>query len=311
MDRHPLDQSAPGQILLATYNGGALVRAQLDSLVAQSEGNWHLQISDDGSRDDTQDILATFARANPTRTTLRQGPKSGFVANFLSLLTEADPQAPWLAFCDQDDVWLPHKLERATQWIKGQDPAQPALYCSRNWVCDAELTKLHLSPLFDRAPGFANALVENIATGNTVVLNRAGADLARRAAAYAGEVFAHDWWIYQLVTGAGGTVFFDPEPGVLYRQHSANQVGHGRQMRHVPQVLAGRFADRVGRNIAALDPVADLLTGDNQMILRQFIAARNASGPVRRMLALRRSGAYRQTARGQLGLTVAMGLGRV
>jgi len=311
MDRPDTDQSAPGQILLATYNGGNVVQAQLDSLVAQSEVNWHLRISDDGSTDDTKTILQRFADSHPGQVTLNNGPQTGFVANFLSLLTGSDIAAPWVAFCDQDDVWLPHKLERATAWLATQDPETPALYCGRNWVCDADLTKLHLSPLFDRPPRFANALVENIATGNTVVLNRAARDLAVKCAPHAEQVFAHDWWIYQLVTGAGGQVFFDPEPGVLYRQHDANQVGHGRQLRHVPQVLAGHFADRVGRNIAALDPVAHVLTPHNQQILRTFTAARSAPGPLRRMLALRRSGAYRQSARGQLGLTVAMGLGRV
>lgn len=311
MDRLPKDHSAPGQILMATYNGGKVVQAQLDSLAAQTHPDWHLVVSDDGSKDATRDILDHFAQAHPNRVTLRQGPQTGFVGNFLSLLNASDPVSPWLGFCDQDDVWLPHKLARATAWLASQDATQPALYCSRSWVCDADLTKLHLSVMFDRAPGFANALVENIATGNTVVMNRAATDLALHAAAHAGGVFAHDWWIYQLVTGAGGQVYFDPEPGVLYRQHGDNQVGYGRQMRHVPQVLAGRFADRVGRNIAALEPVSHLLTPENRQILQRFTQARSTSGPLRRMLALHRSGAYRQTSRGQFGLAVAMGLGRV
>ncbi|MEL6619015.1 MAG: glycosyltransferase [Pseudomonadota bacterium] len=301
----------PGQILLATCNGANHLQAQLDSLVAQSVTGWTLRTSDDGSTDDTRGVLAAFSDQNPDRAEVMQGPQDGFVANFLSLIRAADASAPWVALCDQDDVWLPHKLDRALAWLAGQDPATPALYCCRLWICGPDLDRRHLSPQPRHPPCFANALVQNIASGNTVVLNRAAVALAARCADSAGAVFAHDWWLYLLVTGAGGVVHFDAEPGVLYRQHDENAVGYGRFLSLAPRIATGRYADRIGRNIAALNAVSDVLTPTARSTLSTFDAARRARSVGSRLTGLRASGVHRQTPLGQLALHFAMAVRRV
>jgi hypothetical protein len=166
-----------------------------------------------------------------------------------------------------------------------------------------------------RPPGFRNALIENIATGNSILLNPPAARLARGAAQRTGSVFAHDWWLYLLITGAGGNVAFDPgAPSLLYRQHEGNVIGGGQtasaQIGRKIKVLQGAFSDRIKGNLAAMEAVRDLLTPENQSVLDAFAQARNAPLPTR-LTALRKIGPYRQTTLGNIGFWGAASLGRI
>lgn len=102
----------PVVILLATYQGERFLATQLDSILAQSCRDWRLVVSDDGSTDATREILRRFAAAHPDRDIeLRDGPRQGATRNFLSLLDAVAPGEA-VAWCDQDDLWLPDRLAR-------------------------------------------------------------------------------------------------------------------------------------------------------------------------------------------------------
>ncbi|MDZ4136517.1 MAG: glycosyl transferase, partial [Paracoccaceae bacterium] len=182
--------------------------------------------------------------------------------------------------------------------------------------CHADLTPIAPSPVWHRPFGFANALVQNVAAGNTIVLNRAALDLAQAAsfAADAAGIVAHDWWLYQLVTGVGGQVIRDPEPVLLYRQHAGNQMGRNDTVAaaiwRLRRILRGEFRDWNARNIAALRPLADRLTPENQALLAGFATLRwqAAAG---RLCGLARLGLYRQTRRAGLAMWLAAGLNRL
>jgi len=302
-------------VLLALYNGAAMVQDQLASIAFQSHRNWALIVSDDGSSDDGPARVRAFARADPAHdVTLVAGPRAGFAANFLWLLRAAGPSVPFAALSDQDDVWLPEKLARALAALARVPPGRPALYGGRTTICDADLRPLRPSPLFRRPPGFGNALVQSIAGGNTMVLNRAALDLAQAASRRTGHITAHDWWLYQLVSGAGGTVIYDPEPMTLYRQHGRNAIGAGDTLAasatRIWQVLNGRFRGWNEANLSALAAARPWLTPSAQEQLAAFARAR--TGPLRaRLRALRRSGASRQTRRGHAALYLAAALGRL
>ena len=98
-------------ILLCTYNGAQFLAEQLDSLEAQVHQNWVVIASDDGSTDQTLEILRQYqAKWSPRKLTIRSGPQKGFCQNFLSLTADPEIRADYYAFCDQDDVWLPNKF---------------------------------------------------------------------------------------------------------------------------------------------------------------------------------------------------------
>ena len=307
-------------ILMGLYNGAAHLEAQLQSFADQSLTAWDLVAGDDGSVDDGPEILRRFAETRDGAghcISLVPGPRNGFAANFLTLIAHAPTQASWLALSDQDDVWLPDHLARGVAALEALPKETPALYCSRTWVVDEDLGNRRLSAQFPRPPGFRNALVQNIAAGNTILLNRAAADLARAAAAEAAETpgpASHDWWLYQLITGVGGTVLHDPEPALLYRQHAENQIGANdgwrARMTRMTMILKGRYAAWNAANIATLEASAHRLTAENQALLERFAALRRENLParLRRFASL---GLYRQSRLAQAALWLAVGLGRI
>ncbi len=303
------------QILLALYNGTPYLNEQLGSIAAQSHTDWCLLVSDDASADAGPAMVRDFATQHAAGLVrMIDGPTAGAANNFMHLLQQSDPQAGHLALCDQDDVWLPHKLDRAITALAKTPSDQPALYCCRTLVCDAALGSQQLSRVPGRALTFRNALVQNVVAGNTIVLNRAAAGLARTAAAKASEIAVHDWWIYQIVTGVGGTVIFDDEPGLLYRQHGSNEIGahHGAQasISRLTQVLRGRFRRWNDLNVAALSLIAPQFTPEHRQVLEDF--ARDRRGPLsRRLRALRRSGVYRQSRLGDAALWLSALTGRL
>jgi len=208
-------------VLMSTYLGERFVSEQLHSILSQLPPQGQVIVRDDGSSDHTADAVAAL---DDPRVTLIRGANLGFGPSFLTLLAQVTPDADMVMFSDQDDVWLPDKIERAWRQLAPLG-AIPGLYGSAQMLVDAELRPLHATPPWPRGPSLANALTENIITGCTAAINRPAVELLRRAGVPDGVHF-HDWWLY-LVVSAFGTVVYDNQPALLYRQHGGNVIGHG------------------------------------------------------------------------------------
>lgn len=226
------------QVLLSTYNGRGHLAELLDSVLAQRGVKVEVLVRDDGSTDATPELLSEYALRAPVRVV--RGENVGVVSSFFWLLGHAARDVDAVALADQDDVWLPGKLLRALQMLERVPAQRPALYCSRQTLADANLRPLRVSTGARRGPSFGNALVENVVTGCTAVLNPPGLCVA--AQEVPGVAHMHDWWLYQVIS-ALGDVIYDDVPSVLYRQHGGNVVGS-------PATVAGRALARV-RRVAA------------------------------------------------------------
>ncbi len=219
------------QILLATCNGGRYLAAQLDSIFAQTWNDWQLLVRDDGSVDNTPDILADYRQRYPDKMVMlaADGIRLGACANFARLMAAAD--ADYLLFCDQDDVWLPGKIARTMETMRALEresgAAKPLLVHTDLAVTDASLTVVRPSlwRYQHTRPEYGSCLnrlvVQNYATGCTLMFNRAARDVALPLPL---EAQMHDWWL-ALVAAAFGRVGYLAEPLVLYRQHGLNDVG--------------------------------------------------------------------------------------
>jgi glycosyltransferase involved in cell wall biosynthesis len=299
--------SAPDvAVLLCTYNGGKFLAQQLESIGQQEGVKLAIHVSDDGSQDQTQSILKAFReRWGQTRLSVVQGPKRGHVDNFFSLIF-ANIEGDYFAFSDQDDIWDADKLSRAVKALSSLPEDRPALYCSRTLLIDKYGATIGLSPLFVKPPGFANALIQNIGGGNTMVMNRKARNLL--CAVGPVDIVAHDWWTYLLVTGSGGSVVYDPRPSLSYRQHHDNVIGASTAWRDRFKrfflALQGRNRLWNTKHVIALQQNRTYLTIESQRILDDFSAARDKPLP-RRPLLLWRSGVYAQSAWGNLGLIAA------
>lgn len=300
-------------IVMCTRNGGAFIEAQMQSFVDQDHCDWRLWVSDDGSSDDTLAKVDAFIAAHPERdVTVLEGPQEGCAANFLSVLARPELEGAWIAFADQDDVWFPDKLSRA---VKALIDVPTAIYAARCLLTDADLTPLSPLPLHRRPYGFGNALVQNVLGGNTIVLPPTVTDLVRASvpAAQSADIAFHDWWMYQVATGAGMAVCFDNEPAVYYRQHARNVIGAGpggsNKMARFRLLRSRCYADWISNNLTGLKEVEHLLMPHNATMLNRFIDWRDKRRFAR--MAPQSLGLYRQTPAGNLILRGLARSGRV
>jgi glycosyltransferase involved in cell wall biosynthesis len=218
------------EIVLATFNGSCYLKEQIQSIIDQSYQDWKLIVADDGSTDNTLDIIIDFINKYPDKIRKLKSISCniGAIRNFNRLLLNTDSNYVFL--CDQDDIWAPQKLSLSLDTIQALEQKMgsqtPLLIHSDLRVVSAHLESIcksfwqqsnldphrnHLRQLFPR----------NNVTGCTVAVNRA---LLNLALPIPDDAFMHDWWL-ALVAAAFGKVVPISSATVLYRQHSHNQVG--------------------------------------------------------------------------------------
>lgn len=278
-------------ILMCTYNGQAFLAEQLRSFADQSFTNWDLWVSDDGSSDETLHILQEFSQKNPSHTVhVIKGPRKGFAKNFLSLSSHPDIQADFFAISDQDDVWDIDKIQVAVDWLETIPYDTPALYTCRVELIDGEGQHIGYSPSCPKEPSFRNALVQNIAGGHTMVMNKAAHAALQNSSNV--DVPFHDWWFYLCVTGLGGKVHFDERALAKYRQHGGNLVGLNSSIiaksARFLRLLRGDYARHYAQNCVAIHQIKGYFPDAHQRIFEQFQSAweRKLFGRILNMLKL-------------------------
>jgi glycosyltransferase involved in cell wall biosynthesis len=298
-------------IILATYNGEKYIKEQIESIFTQTTTNVMVYVSDDGSTDNTIKIISNYIQCNDCeRLTFTRALGKGYVQNFLHMLDKVS--ADYIFFSDQDDVWLPFKIERYLKIMPAPDV--PALIGARTKTIDDRGNEIGFSPLFSRQPSFSNALVQSIAGGNTMAMTRAARDIVLKATESPTRLISHDWWFYQVLSGAGATIIYDQEPSILYRQHANNVIGENTSFRarlhRLKMLMVGRFSEWSDLNIENLLYCRASLTNENRSKLDHFIEARK-SGLIRRIWLMRKSGVYRQTKLGNIALWIAIILNKI
>jgi len=218
-------------ILLPTYNGEAFLNEQLDSLLQQTFTGWHLLLRDDGSEDATQSIFSAFQQKFPDRVRIIQDSEGNVgVTKSFSILAQAS-NAPYVAFCDQDDVWLPNKLEITLNKLRELEnisaAPQPIMVFS-----DLEVVDNTLNPISESfwecqklEPSIATRLyqilAQNVVTGCTMIINRQAKELCFPVAC---KNVLHDHWVAMNVCKYGINAYIE-RPLVKYRQHDINVLG--------------------------------------------------------------------------------------
>jgi glycosyltransferase involved in cell wall biosynthesis len=209
-------------VLLSSYNGERYIQEQIDSILRQQDVEVTLYVRDDGSSDSTVEILKRFAAEYPN-VILNLSSNIGLIRSFFELLSGVPDGFDYYAFADQDDVWLPCKLAAGSQALKGIKQELPKMYCCRTEYVNSSLAHLSYSPLYQsKKIGLGNALVQNVATGCTVIINPEARNLILTELPE--KCIVHDWWIY-LVVSAFGSVTYDPVSYIKYRQHESNVIG--------------------------------------------------------------------------------------
>ncbi len=217
-------------VLLAVYNGEKYLKEQIDSLLSQTVSDIKIIIHDDGSTDSSAEIIKLYCEKYPNKICCLEGkPTGGASQNFAFLLQSCDERFDYIMFCDQDDVWLPQKIEKTLalmQKSEGEDKNIPVLVHTDLKVADGTLNVINKS-FFDFQKlnqdniTLPRLLVQNYVTGCTVMINNA---LRQKCGKIPNNCIMHDWWL-ALTAVIFGKLVCLKESTMLYRQHSDNQVG--------------------------------------------------------------------------------------
>lgn len=217
-------------ILMAVYNGMQFLPEMLLSLQEQTYKNWTLYIQDDLSTDGTVKFLEEKSLEDDRIKIVPNDKKLGAMGNFMSLLNTVD--ASYYMFCDQDDIWLPNKIELSLNLIKEKEGEfsqnLPIIVHTDLKVVDKNL--LEISPSFWKMSRIdPNLLVSfneqaghNLVTGCTMLFNQSVKKVSQH---YNQNVLMHDVWVLLCALKNSGKVFAIDTPTILYRQHGNNTLG--------------------------------------------------------------------------------------
>jgi glycosyltransferase involved in cell wall biosynthesis len=264
-------------VLLATYNGGRFLRELLESVVRQTHADWRLIVRDDGSKDNTVDVVNEYAGKLPSKVTLVEDDAGhcGACLSFARLIEHST--SDYIMFCDQDDVWLPGKIKltlgKMLEMEKQHGKGAPLLVHTDLKVVDRGLNPVsdsfweyqYLDP--EKGRTLNRLLIQNAVTGCTVLINKA---LKSLCTGIPGEAVMHDWWI-ALVAASFGEIGHVPEATILYRQHGRNDIGaRGWDREGIIRKLSrywreGKIRERVALNIKTIPKIrVDLLMSQKQ-----------------------------------------------
>lgn len=211
--------------LLSAFNGERFIERQIVSILEQeTEHEVRLRVRDDGSSDRTCEIVEAVMQRYPGRIELQRGENIGPDASFFALLRDADG-ADYYALSDQDDVWLPEKLQVAVDALE-EHRGVPALYAAVSTLVDGELKPFGTTRQKQRPFSMYNTIIQNICPGHTQVVNGELLALLKEPLDMS-RIYAYDAWITNVAM-LYGVLVFDPQPHVLYRQHDRNFMGYGK-----------------------------------------------------------------------------------
>jgi len=290
-------------ILMATYNGEKYVREQIESVKSQSYRNWRMLVSDDGSSDRTRDIVSSEMNDDArVQWADNRGGHGGSYENFMCLLRQSD--SDYSMFCDQDDVWLPNKVEvtlEKMRELEAEFPDAPLMVFTDLEVVDESLNVI--SESFDRMVEIdptrvklTDLLVSAVAPGCTIMLNKRLRVLVNKYRNNGG-VRVHDWWV-SLVAAGTGHIGYVPLATIRYRQHSNNQIGASK-ISLVKSILTTSVKsaktsvlDMMKRADACNGAFGSELSDDDRESLQAFLAIPNSAWP-RRVALLMRAGVWK------------------
>lgn len=217
-------------VLLCTYNGGKYLIKQLESLYNQTYQDFYIYVHDDGSNDDTLKIITEYKK-NKSNFFILESDEThlGAARSFMWLLENVT--ADYYMFCDQDDVWLPDKIEcslSAMLQYEKNNPTTPIVVNTDLKVTDDNLNIIadsfwKYTKIDKKLLNFFNYLcVYNSVVGCTMMINNFAKKISLPMS---DKAIMHDAWIALKVKSESGVIIDITDPKILYRQHFNNTIG--------------------------------------------------------------------------------------
>lgn len=298
-------------VMLATYNGEMFVAEQIETILGQRGVATTIYVRDDGSSDGTLDVVRSCSETHPGRIVLLDDAPHRFgtaCGNFLSMLADVHrmPHA-YFAFSDQDDIWLPEKLERAV----GRLMESGASGYASNLTAFSEAPGAEWTISKAGAQRRFDHLFQSASAGCTYVFDTGAAELIAKRIGRAEEHdwsgMSHDWLCYAICRSHGLSWLIDDWSGIRYRQHEQNLFGAmpgvGGALKRLTLMRDGWYRGVFLRNRLFLDPA----NGAEQPVLDRM--ARMNVGD--RLWLAARARQFRREPKAQLALAGALVFGLI
>lgn len=218
-------------IMLSVKDGEKYIEEQVISFFRQTHKNWQLLVMDDGSTDNSIEIIKNLFKKEKKekKLTIISRKNQGYFVAFRSLAILAG-KFDYYAWSDQDDVWNNNKIELGLRKIKSHANNMPILYCSKSSIVNKDLKFIKPSNDLPENPLFKTSLLQNIASGHTMIFNSHSLNLFNSSKIPKNFSIPHDWLMFILVSGNGGKILTDNTQTVLYRQHKNNIIGYDEKI---------------------------------------------------------------------------------
>ena len=207
-------------IILSSYNGEKYIHEQIESLLEQDYDNLEIHIRDDGSSDQTRDILKEYQENNKEKIFVYFGDNVGYKKSFQWLIQNCG-NADYFAFCDQDDHWYPGKISRAVACLEKKEMDVPGVYLCDFFWCDAKMNREYKSEAYKKKHSLEKYVTfgDRNAFGFTEVFNKRAADAVKDKKCF--TQCSHDKIVYMYCLCNGYTIW-DDQVEADYRRHGGN-----------------------------------------------------------------------------------------
>ena len=307
------------EILLATYNGEKFLSEQLESILNQTHKNIKIVICDDGSTDNTNKIIEEYIKNH--KNIFRRIEKSpeeirGAKESFGALIRSSTED--YVMFCDQDDVWLPNKIEATLTRMKNEEKKSgsktPILIHTDLLVVDEKLNVINHSffksqKIQNNNQTIAAAIIKNNVTGCTIMINKA---LISKIGKIPNAAIMHDWWLL-LLGLTFGKILLVNEPLIKYRQHGKNTLGAKKEgikgfAKQVQKILheISTKGNPVNKYVNQFDEFYSLYSNsmptEKKEEFKKIKHALDEKSPIKRVFNLYKTGFKKNTIISNIGL---------
>jgi glycosyltransferase involved in cell wall biosynthesis len=266
-------------VLLGTFNGEKYLSIFLESLLNQDSVSIRLIVSDDGSVDQTLNILKDY-KDKFQSFQLIEGPKKGAAQNYLSLLRHV--KHDFVAFADQDDIWNSNHLISSIERLKGHVGVPSLSYSAMKEIYENGTRQERVWPQAHQIENLKSILLRNYARGCTMVLNRKAVDLLNLVEP--NQIVMHDWWALQVIF-THGKIVFGEKPEIIYRIHGSNSIGIPTRWHSYKyfarQLVVGKWGP-FGQAQDLMNNFGETMNVSSRKILLDFLALQNFS--IRKLL---------------------------
>lgn len=254
-------------ILMSTYNGESKIRKQVESILQQKDVDSYICIRDDGSNDETIEVIEDLAKEYSNKIFVMQENNVGWKQSFLQLIYSADNIYDYYGFSDQDDVWFDNKIIDCIRLAEKDGYKGPQLiHCNSVSVTSDLKTRSEQENRVATPPSFEAAIATEYFQGCGMLWNKDAMNIIQKYKPFNKDI-AHDYWV-GLICYLSGKIYFCEEPLFYHIRYESNSSEDGNRnkgrIKRLKTLLRGKKA--------YMNPAEDLLAGYSEFLSNDEIA---------------------------------------